>query len=396
MAQPIVMSSLGSYAADGKLVGWLKPAGASVGPGDAIAEIETEKAVFEVEAASSGILYPIASPGEILPLESIIGFLLEEGEAPPDGKQDIVLPPAGTPCGLEVSRPETKIADEVRASPIAKRLAREYGIDLASVTGSGPGGRIVESDVIAFRARASANSSTVPSKVRIPGKRLPLTGMRAAIGRRMRQSLATAASLTITREVEAEALLAARRRMQVNLDPDLPYDALFVKIFADSLLEHPELNAVVEEDAILLLEEINIGFAVAVPGGLLVPVIHNVASTPLAELVRRTKQLRERALTGRLCPEDLDGGTATVSNLGAYGVDAFTPILNPPESVVLGVGTIAQRAIVRSGQLAVAATVFLSLTFDHRVTDGEPAAQLLGAIAKRITDPRYFDGLEQK
>lgn len=396
MAQPIVLSSFGSYAADGKLVGWLKPAGARVEAGEAIAEIETEKAVFEVEAASGGILHPIAKPGVILPLESIIGFLLEEGEAPPEDKGVVVLPPDAAPDSLEVSPSERKVAGEVRASPIAKRLAREYGIDLAGIAGSGPGGRILESDVKALRASPGANRSTAPSRVPSIRMRLPLTGMRGTIGRRMRQSLATAASLTITREVEAPALVAARRRMQVSLDPDLPYDALFVKLFADSLLKHPELNAVVVEDTILVLEEINVGFAVAVPGGLLVPVVHNAASTPLPEIVRRTKQLRERALTGRLCAEDVDGGTATVSNLGAYGVEAFTPILNPPESVVLGVGAIAQRAIVRGGQLAVASTVVLSLTFDHRVTDGEPAAQLLQAVANRINDPRYFDALERE
>jgi pyruvate dehydrogenase E2 component (dihydrolipoamide acetyltransferase) len=394
MAQPIVMSSFGSYAADGKLIGWLKSAGTRVEQGEAIAEIETEKATYELEAAVSGILYPTAMPGVDLPLESVIGFLLEEGEEPPNGSGAIALPPAAAEAPQGGEGPANHIPVELRASPIAKRTAREHGIDLASIAGSGPGGRIVEGDVMAAVARLDADAPSAASTVRNMRMRLPLTGMRGTIARRMRQSLETAASLTITREADAEALVAARQRMQVSLGPDLPYDSLFVKIFADSLSGHPELNAVVEQDAIYLLEQINIGFAVAVPGGLLVPVVHNAASMPLQEIVQRTRELRARARAGELCAEDVSGGTATVSNLGAYGVDAFTPILNPPESVVLGVGRIAERAVIRGGQVAAASTVVLSLTFDHRVADGVPAAQLLDAIALRISDPHYFAGQE--
>lgn len=394
MAYPIVMSSFGSYAAEGKLIGWLKPAGARVEAGEAIAEIETEKATYELEAAMSGILHPVVQPGVALPLESVIGFLLQEGEAPPEGSDGMVRLPDATTAAAEIDASEVKMVHEVRASPIAKRLAREYGVDLTGIAGSGPGGRIVEGDVMAARARLSADCVTAPGKVRNIRMQLPLTGMRGTIARRMRESLSTAASLTITREVEAETLIAARKRMQIALDPDLPFDALFVKILADSLQEHPELNAVVEQDTILVLEEINVGFAVAVPSGLLVPVVHNAASTPMPEIVERTKQLRARALAGRLRTEDASGGTATVSNLGAHGVDAFTPILNLPESVVLGVGRIAKRAIVRDGQIAAASTVVLSLTFDHRVADGVPAAQLLKGVAQRMTDVHYFAGLE--
>ncbi len=393
MAQPIVMSSLGSYAAEGKLISWLKPAGARVEAGEAVAEIETEKATYEVEAAVGGILHPVANPGADLPLEAVIGFLLEEGEAPPEGSGGKVSQLAVKTAPPKLEGPEMQTGHGLRASPIAKRLAREHGVDLTSVAGSGPGGRIVEADVMSAKARLSARRPAVPSQVRNIRMQLPLTGMRGTIARRMRQSLATAASLTITREVEAEILVAARKRIQLVLGPDLSYDALFVKLFADSLQEHPELNAVVEQDAILVLEEINVGFVVAVPGGLLVPVVHNAASMSLPEIVQRAKQLRARVLAGRLRIEDVTGGTATISNLGAYKVDAFTPILNPPESVVLGVGRIAERTIARGGHVATASTCVLSLTFDHRVADGVPAAQLLEAVAQRMTDPDYFSGL---
>jgi pyruvate dehydrogenase E2 component (dihydrolipoamide acetyltransferase) len=368
------------------------PAGTRVGAGDAIAEIETEKATYEVEAAVDGILHPVAKPGTDLPLETVIGFLLAEGEAPPEGSREFVPETAGEAVVPKSASPEIQKIQELRASPIAKRLAREHGIDLSGLLGSGPGGRIVEADVMAAKARASVPHA-VRGSARSVRARLPLTGMRGTIAQRMRHSLATAASLTITREVEAEALVAARKRLLLTVGADLPYDALFVKILAEALQKHPELNAVIEQDAVLLLEEINVGFAVAVSGGLLVPVVHNAASISLTDIAERVKELRKRALAGQLRAEDVTGGTATISNLGSYGVDAFTPILNPPESVVLGVGRIAERAIVRGGNLIAAPTCMLSLTFDHRVTDGVPAAQLLGAVAQCMTDSQYFSGL---
>lgn len=386
------MSSQGSYAAEGKLISWLKPAGSKVNAGEAVAEIETEKVTYEVEASASGILHPVAEPGVDLPLETVIGFVLQDGEFPPEREASEapllpMEPAARTSAGSE------KPIQELRASPLAKRLAREHGIDLMTVVGSGPDGRIIEADVMAAKMHLRENSAGIQSPARKIHSRLPLTGMRGTIARRMRHSLSTAASLTITREVQAEMLVAARQRMQIAMRSDLPYDALFAKLLGDSLREHPQLNAVVEEDVILLLEEINIGFAVPVPGGLLVPVLHNVASRSLPEITTRTIELRKRALTGALRPDDVAGGTATLSNLGAAGIDAFTPILNFPESLVLGVGRIVERVIARAGQIIAAPTCVLSLTFDHRVADGVPAAQLLQAIAQRMTDVQYLNGL---
>lgn len=393
MAQAIVMSSFGSYAAEGKLIRWLMPAGTRVGTGDAIAEIETEKATYEVEAAVDGILHPVAKAGTDLPLETVIGFLLAEGEAPPEGGRQFISDTAGEAVGSNSASPEIQKTQELRASPIAKRLAREHGIDLSGLVGSGPGGRIVEADVMAVKARSSTSTYDALRAVRNVRAKLPLTGMRGTIAQRMRHSLATTASLTITREVEAETLVAARKHLLLTVGADLSYDALFVKFLADALCKHPELNAVIDQDAVLVLEQINVGFAVAVPGGLFVPVVHNAAAISLAEIAKQVKELRKQALAGQLRAEDVSRGTATISNLGAYGVDAFTPILNPPESVVLGVGRITERAIVRGGNLIAAPTCVLSLTFDHRVADGVPAAQLLGAVAQCMTNPQYFSGL---
>ena len=214
-------------------------------------------------------------------------------------------------------------------------------------------------------------------------RRIPLTGIRGAAARRLRESLATAVPLTLTREVRADALVAARGRLRERLGA-APWDALFVKLFADALREHPALNAVVAGDEILVLDDVHVGFAVPVNDGLVVPVVHDADRRPLAEVAAAVRELGERARAGKSSPADLLGGTATVSNLGAHGVDAFTPILNPPQSAILGIGRIALRPTVEQGpaveegRLVAAPTCVLSLTFDHRVADGAPAAVLLG------------------
>jgi pyruvate dehydrogenase E2 component (dihydrolipoamide acetyltransferase) len=388
MAHPIAMSSFGSYAADGKLLNWLKPAGAKVEAGDAVAEIETEKAVFELQAAVSGILHPVTEPGVEVPLETVIGFVLEEGETPPAFNNV-----TGRELREAAVESETMSSvKEFRASPIAKRLAREQDIDLSNIVGSGPDGRIIEADVIAASKAAGKEQSPDSSLIAKTRAQVPLTGMRGTIAYRLRQSLETAASVTMTREVDASILVAARKRLELSFG-SIPYDAMFVKIFADSLQQHPELNAVVQEDVILVLEGIHIGFAVALPGGLVVPVVHNAALIPLREIAQITKRLRQRALTHQLCTEDVTGGTATISNLGAYNVDSFTPILNSPESVVLGIGRIAEQPVVRDGQVKAALTCVLSMTFDHRVADGACAAQLLEAVVRHMSEPQYLSGL---
>ena len=168
---------------------------------------------------------------------------------------------------------------------------------------------------------------------------------------------------------------------------------MFIKLFASALRERPELNAAIENDCIVRFKEINIGFAVAIPNGLIVPVIRNADSAPFRGLVEAVKDLTDRALTGRLQPAHLEGGTATVSNLGGHGIDAFTPILNSSQSAILGIGRIAERPVVRNGQLAVGQTSFLSLTFDHRVVDGAPAALLLDAVVRRMNDESFFSSL---
>jgi pyruvate dehydrogenase E2 component (dihydrolipoamide acetyltransferase) len=196
----------------------------------------------------------------------------------------------------------------------------------------------------------------------------------------------------LTREVRAEALVAARERLRARLR-FAPWDAIFVKLFADALRERPDLNAVVAGDQVLVLDDVHVGFAVPVADGLLAPVVRDADRRPLAEVAAAVRELGERARAGKASPPDLLGGTATVSNLGAHGVDAFTPVLNPPQSAILGVGRIAARPVVEEARVVAGASCVLSLTFDHRVADGAPAAELLAAVAARMNDAAYLDAL---
>jgi len=368
------------YTAEGSLGRWLVAAGARVEAGDPIVEITTEKASYEVEAPASGILHPTAVEGESLTVEGLLGWILAEGEAPPAADSS----PAPSMEPTPVRR--APLPSGVKASPAARRLAADKGVDLAGLTGTGPGGRIVEADVLALAQKAAPAPREVPWRVR---ERIPLIGLRKTIAERLRWSFAEAIPLTLTREVRAEALVDARSR----LGGEIPWDALLIKIFADSLRERPELNALLRDGEILVLDEIHVGFAVSLPGGLVVPVVRDADVRPLAAIAAEVAKLAASARAGTLRPQDVLGGTITLSNLGGHGIDAFTPVLNPPQSAVLGVGRIAERLVVEEGKLAAGRSCVLSLTFDHRVADGAPAAELLGSVARRMADVEYLGDL---
>jgi pyruvate dehydrogenase E2 component (dihydrolipoamide acetyltransferase) len=403
MAQPIVMPSLGMFTAEGTLTAWLRPPGAPVAADEPVAEITTEKTTQEIVAPAAGILHQVAAIGTNLPIQGLIGYVLAENEpppaAPPDAervrrgdaeKQTVPLPASPR---LPISAPGEVGGGEVRASPIARRLAADNSIDLATLVGSGPGGRIVEADVQAAIARKTATPEVPTVPARRVRERIPLIGMRRTIAERLRASLSAAAPVTLTREVAAETFVAARDRLNARLEASVPFDALFVKLFATALRERPQLNAVIEGDAILVLDEVHVGFAVAVAEGLIVPVVRDADRRSLAEIAASVRELGERARANRLRIEDVSGGTATITNLGAHGVDAFTPIINPPQSAILGIGRIQARPVVRDGQFIVGTTCVLSLTFDHRVADGVPAAQLLDVVARQMNDAQYLDSL---
>jgi pyruvate dehydrogenase E2 component (dihydrolipoamide acetyltransferase) len=387
------MPSMGMYTEEGVLTAWLRAPGTRVSAGEPVAEITTEKATFEIPAPEEGTLHAVAAIGSTLKVEAVMGYILQLGEtAPSSGSGASAVPGPVTPANRVAHSAGPPPEGPLRASPIAKRMALQHGIDLREVKGSGPSGRIVEADIQALIQKGQP-AGQKPLSNQVTSERVPMAGLRRSLAQRLRNTLATAASTTLTREADAELLVAARKNLSQQLGKPPSYDSLFVKILADSLSERPELNAVLEGDSILRLKEINVGFAVAVPNGLIVPVVRNADTTPFASLVSYVKDLTERVLAGRLLPADVEGGTATISNLGGHGIDAFTPILNGSQSVILGIGRIVQRPVVRNSAVAIGHTCVLSLTFDHRVTDGAPAAMLLEAIVKRMTDERFLADL---
>ncbi|MBI3881242.1 MAG: 2-oxo acid dehydrogenase subunit E2 [Verrucomicrobia bacterium] len=413
MAAPITMPSFGMYTADGTLVSWLHPAGTAVKEGQPVLEIETEKATHEVPAPASGKLHHVLSAGAELKEQMIIGYVLGEGEKAPVTVETRTPAKSGSASDTGSSRrKEAQISSGksqslltsaatgdggwIKASPLARRLASERGIQLTSLRGSGPGGRIVEADVLAAAGRAPvavpAGNPVIPISWRVR-ERIPFTGIRRIIAGRLKQSQSAAVSLTLQREVWAKQLTEARAELNHKTGASVPFDAFFVKFLALALRERPELNAVISGDELVLLDEVNIGFACSVPGGLSVPVIHGADKLSIAEIGKRIRELAERARAGQSKAADLEGGTATITNLGGFGVDGFTPVLNPPQSSILGIGRILPRPVSDSGIIRVLPTVWLSLTFDHRVTDGVPAAQLLDAIARQMNDERHLQSL---
>lgn len=394
MARAIVMPSMGMYTEEGVLTAWLRPAGTRVAMGDPVAEITTEKATFEIPAPEEGILHPLATIGTSLRVEALMGYILRNGESAPARVEGVTAsaqtsaPPPETSPG---PKSDTPSVGPLRASPLAKKLAAQHGINLQQVKGTGPGGRIVEADILALVS--AAVQSPAPADDKLVAERVPLAGLRRSLANRLRTTLSTAASTTLTREVNADILIAARRVLSEKLGQVPSFDSLFIKLFAAALYERPELNAAIENDCIVRFNEINVGFALAAPSGLIVPVIRNADSAPFREIAAAVKDLADRALANRLQPAHLEGGTATISNLGVHGIDAFTPILNGPQAAILGIGRITERPVVRNGQLMVGHTCVLSLTFDHRVADGAPAALLLDAVARCMNDESFFNSL---
>ncbi|MDB6146879.1 MAG: catalytic domain of component of various dehydrogenase complexe [Spartobacteria bacterium] len=390
MALPIVMPSFGMYTAEGVLVSWLCPSGASVREGDPILEIETDKATQEVVAPGNGFLHHVVKVGARLHEQMLIGYVLAEGEKPPVAAEEPALL-ATHPNS--VSNPSS--SEFIKATPIARRLAREQGIALATIAATGPGGRIVEADVLAAKNRRSSGSSSsypvIATNLRIR-ERVPFAGMRRMIADRLKHSQNSAVSVTLTREIQAKKLSDTRIKWKEAGDL-ISIDALFVKILALALRSRPELNVVVSGDELLLLDEVNVGFAVATSEGLSVPVIREADRLPLPEISRRVRDLADSARSARLKMSEIEGGTSTISNLGAFGVDGFTPTLNPPQSTILGIGRILPRPVAQDGNIQVLPTVWLSLTFDHRVADGVAAAQLLDSIAEQLNDEQALNGL---
>lgn len=391
MAVEIVMPKFGLTMTEGTIQQWFKAEGDAITAGEALFEVETEKVLYEIEAPADGtvakLLYPVeAVVGVGLP----VAVLAEAGEdvseitaryADAAGAQ-AAPPPTATPQPEAAPAAESAASAErpkrVPVTPAARKLAKEHGTDLDRVTGSGPRGRITREDVqkiIDGGGQSAPEATPAPSA----DETQPLRGMRKVIAERMHQSLQGSAQLTITSEVDVSQLI--NRRQAVRQEFGVTYTDFIVQACAHALRQHPRMNATLEDGTLRLNRGIHVGVAVALDEGLIVPVIRDTDRKSLEEVADEAKTLAEKARAGQLTLEDVSGGTFTVSNLGMYGVDAFTPILNTPQTGILGVGRIVEKPAMYRGEIAKRSTMVLSLTFDHRVIDGAPAGAFLQTVA---------------
>jgi pyruvate dehydrogenase E2 component (dihydrolipoamide acetyltransferase) len=379
---------LGMAMKKARVVHWLVAEGDAVNEGSNLLEIVTEKVNAIVHAPASGILgRVVAASGTTLQVGALLGLIGAKEDAFPSADElraaSAAGPsPVGAPAGVIAAGPASLSAlagtaegEGPTASPSAKRLAKELGIDLRLVPPSGMGRRITSEDVEAYAAK-------MPK-----GHLLPLEGIRAIVAENLTESLRTTAQVTVTREITVTGLVTRRAQLAAEFEAKglhLTYTDLLIEVTAGLLKEHPVFNSMLTPAGILVAEDIHIGFAVALDDGLIVPVIRDAGKLSLEEITRARADLGTRAVAGTLGVEDVEGGTFTITNLGAFGADAFTPIINPPQTAILGIGRIVERPVVVSGKVEVAPTMWLSLTFDHRVVDGAPAARLVQALGDRL------------
>lgn len=387
MAIAITIPRLGWNMEEGIFAGWLKQDGELVRAGDPLFSLEGDKATQDVESIDPGILrIPPTAPaiGAKVIVGAVIGYLVEAGAA-----SDLDVPSLRPDDEAEVrptpEAPSVSVAPErgnrTRSTPLARRIARDLGIDLTRLAGSGNGGRIRKADVL-----RAAKADDRPASARS----IPISPARRTIAARMVASGTTAAPVTLTTTVDATNLVSLRRQYKEAGSPArlVPSIAdLFAKLTALALRDHPMLNSRWADDRIELSEAIHIGIAVDTEAGLLVAVLRDVERLSLSQIAERSRAVIERIRARRFSLEDISGGTFTITNLGAFGIESFTPIINPPECAILGLGRIARQPVMVGEQVVARERMALSLTFDHRIVDGAPAARFLQDLAAKVENP---------
>ena len=447
MAVELRMLQMDQTMTKGKIGKWLVKEGDTVTEGQPLLEIETDKVVHEQESPTDGVIAQIlAEEGTNVPVNALLAVIGAPGEEVPRVEADTAVAqqepeqeepvqpaqpkptPAPTTVAPKASPAARQLAEKLaidltevtasgpggrilegdvqryidlrgplpteaarlKASPLARRLAKEHGVDLSSIAGSGPDGRIVRDDVLQAASTAPEIPAVETPALQQAGEVIAMDGIRGIIAERMTLSVQTNASVTLHTEVDATAFVELRGMLNDKLqarEVSITYTDLLVKVVANALAEHPRLNATLTDEGIHLLQEINIGVAVALEDGLVVPVVRNADKERLSEISGQIKDFAERARSNQLTPGELQGGTFTITNLGNFGIDAFTPIINPPESAILGVGRILKKPVVHNDEIVIQSMLTLSLTFDHRVVDGAPAAQFLQTVSDCIQDP---------
>jgi pyruvate dehydrogenase E2 component (dihydrolipoamide acetyltransferase) len=405
MAHSIVMPALEMAQETGKLLSWRKKEGEAVAKGEPLLDVETDKAVVEIESPADGILAGVkAQAGDIIPVGQTIAWIVNEGEKPPEDeaasasgrRMDTKAVPAAAAAVNATTAPAASPASSARISPKARRLAREHGVDLAFVRGTGSDGEIQAEDILAFVASGgSAAGAAAPAKSETPqaGPRAtqPLTQVGRLMAERTTQSWTTAPHFFVSREIDAGALLSAREKLGPAIEKErgvkLSHTDLLIAAVARALEKHPLVNATWTGDGVRLHSDINVGVAMAVEDGVVVAAIPGTNAKKLGEIATMRRDLTERGRAGKLRPSDIAGATFTISNLGMYNVDAFTAIIVAPQAAILAVGRIADRVVPVDGKPGVRSMITLTLSCDHRVLDGARAALFLNDLAAAILEP---------
>ena len=415
MAISVVMPALEMAQETGKLVSWKKKAGDQVKKGEMLLEVETDKAVVEIEAAGDGVLGGVtAKEGDVVPVGQTIAWLLKPGEQPPSNvaasqsgrKMDSA--PAAAETAAAPAAPEPVSAAGARISPKARRLAREHGVDIATLKGSGPGGEILAEDIMKAASGAAlpapVGAGNVGAGFSRPAEGPPKGGPHvpsgppeavSSIGRimaeRTTQSWTSVPHFFVTREVDAGALNTTRERLIPIIEKShgvkVTHTDLLVAAVARALRLHPRMNGSWASDKITLNADVNVALAMAVENAVVTAVIRNSDKIGLGDITKQRKDLSERARANRLQPADITGATFTISNLGMFSVDAFTAIIVPPQAGILAVGAIADRVVAVNGMIGIRPTINLTLSSDHRVVDGARAAQFLNDVVLALAEP---------
>ena len=410
MATKVIMPKLGLTMTEGTIVTWLKHEGDPVEEGEPLVEIMTDKVTMHIESPAQGILAKILrQEGDVVPITGVIAVIAQPGEdisdacAPPDSLQVEPERETASPTTQGAQAPESGAAGDARAvriSPAARLAAKEHGLgeaELLSINGTGPEGRIVRRDVEEYVRKQKKSAPPESGQKEATGALVnvrPLSGMRKSIFEHMAESKHTAAHVTLSTEVDMTD--AVRLREQLASDGTLSglqslssfsYTSLIVKAVATAIRVHPDINCRLAGDSIEVIADVNIGVAVDVEDGLIVPVIKHADRMTLSEIDCSLKDLAAKARAGNLTADEVTGGTFTVTNLGMYGVETFTPIINLPECAILGIGRITQKPAVWQGGIAVRSMMHLSLSFDHRLVDGAPAARFLGTVKELLERP---------
>jgi len=394
VAISVVMPALEMAQETGKIISWIKKEGDAIAKGEPLLEIETDKIVVELEAAAEGFLAGVKSrEGDVVPVGQIIAWIVAAGEQPPaesaadaaaqamaqqarPGTATVEAPAAATPASV----PATAVPAP-KASPKAKRIAQERGVDLTKIRGTGPGGIISAEDVLAV----VESPASAPAPAAIPSEPQELSAIARLMAERTTQSWTQVPHFFLVRDIDASALVHAR---ESHHGVKLTITDFLIALVARTLTKHPKMNASWTGSTIRFHPSVNVTIAVAVKDGVVGAVIHDAAAKPLSAIAAERRDLADRAKSGRLRPADIANGTFTISNLGMYGVDAFSAIITPPQAAILAVGRIADRIVPVHGAHAIRPMMTITLSSDHRVVDGAQAALFLQDLAAALSDPQ--------